>query len=138
MGWRYLLFTIGSITLFVFFLRFFVFTFRETPKYLIYRGQDAKAVEVLQHMAEVNKRECRLTVKVLEGLEREDSSVGSGELMLGGGARQLQTTWGEKMRLEMGRYKMLFDGAQMTRLTILVWLTYIMDYWGFTVAGGFS
>ncbi|RYC77533.1 hypothetical protein BFJ63_vAg19593, partial [Fusarium oxysporum f. sp. narcissi] len=39
MGWRYLLFTIGGITLAVFILRFFVFNFRETPKYLIYRGR---------------------------------------------------------------------------------------------------
>lgn len=137
MGWRYLLFTIGAITLFVFFIRFFVFKFRETPKYLIYRGQDAGAIETLQHMAEVNKRVCRLTTKILESLEREDSSVDSGTPMLGGGAKQLQTTWSEKFKLELSRYKMLFDSPQMTRLTILVWLTYIMDYWGFTVAGKF-
>lgn len=25
----------------------------------------------------------------------------------------------------------------MTRMTLLVWLTYIFDYWGFTVAGSY-
>ncbi|EGY20260.1 uncharacterized protein VDAG_02276 [Verticillium dahliae VdLs.17] len=142
MGWRYLLFTIGAITLSVFILRFFVFTFRETPKYLIYRGQDAKAIETLHHMGQVNKRACKLTLAVFESLTTDDSSVGSGfgsgsasKAMLGGGNRQLKLSWNEKLRLEMSRYKMLFDGWQMTRLTILVWLTYIMDYWAFTVAG---
>ncbi|KAF3352408.1 Actin cytoskeleton-regulatory complex protein END3 [Verticillium dahliae VDG1] len=148
MGWRYLLFTIGAITLSVFILRFFVFTFRETPKYLIYRGQDAKAIETLHHMGQVNKRACKLTLAVFESLTADDSSVGSGfgsgsgsgsgsasKAMLGGGNRQLKLSWNEKLPLEMSRYKMLFDGWQMTRLTILVWLTYIMDYWAFTVAG---
>jgi hypothetical protein len=55
--------------------------------------------------------------------------------MLGGGAKQLQTTWAEKLRLEGDRFKILFSSVQMTRLTLLVWLTYICDYWGFTVAG---
>ncbi|CRJ84739.1 hypothetical protein BN1708_009139 [Verticillium longisporum] len=138
MGWRYLLFTIGAITLSVFILRFFVFTFRETPKYLIYRGQDAKAIETLHHMGQVNKRACKLTLAIFESLTTDDSSVGSdsaSKAVLGGGNRQLKLSWNEKLRLEMSRYKMLFDGWQMTRLTILVWLTYIMDYWAFTVAG---
>ncbi|KAH7161887.1 major facilitator superfamily domain-containing protein [Dactylonectria macrodidyma] len=99
MGWRYLLFALGGITLFIFCLRFFVFNFRETP-----------------------------------------NSMGSGSCSsatpaLGGGSTQLKMQWKDKWRLELGRYKMLFDGFQMTRLTVLTWLTYIMDFWGFTVAG---
>lgn len=139
MGWRYLLFTLGAITLLIFFLRFFVFTFRETPKYLIYRGQDAKAIDTIQHMAKTNKQQCRLTLEVFESLQSEQSSIGSGssgQPVLGGGAKQLKLAWSEKInKLELTRYKMLFAGKRMTRLTILVWLTYIMDFWGFTVAG---
>lgn len=141
MGWRYLLFTLGAVTIFIFFLRFVVFHFRETPKFLITRGRDAKAIETIQHMAKVNKRECRLTLEVFELLQGEYDSVASDSTdmssrpVLGGGAKQLQRSWGEKAKLEMTKYKMLFDGFQMTRLTVLVWLTYIMDFWGFTVAG---
>lgn len=143
MGWRYLLFTLGALTIFIFFLRFVVFHFRETPKFLITRGRDAKAIDTIQHMAKVNKRESRLTLEVFELLQGEHTSVASDSTdsssrpVLGGGAKQLQTTWNEKFGLEMTRYKMLFDGFQMTRLTILVWLTYVMDFWGFTVAGMF-
>lgn len=144
MGWRYLCFTLGAVTIFIFFLRFVVFHFRETPKFLITRGRDAEAITVIQHMAKVNKRESRLTMEVFEALQGEhdslasDSTDSSSRPVLGGGAKQLQTTWSEKLSLEMARYKMLFDGFQMTRLTILTWLTYIMDFWGFTVAGRFT
>ncbi|KAM0336346.1 hypothetical protein ACHAPQ_004278 [Fusarium lateritium] len=138
MGWRYLLFTIGAITLLVFVLRFFVFNFRETPKFLVYRGKDADAIDTIQHMAKVNKKQCGLTLELFESLQSDDSSVGSGNSstpVLGAGNKQLNMPRSQKLKLEMSRYKMLFSSAKMTRLTILVWLTYIMDYWGFTVAG---
>ncbi|KAJ5016529.1 putative MFS-type transporter [Colletotrichum sp. SAR 10_99] len=140
MGWRYLLFTLGGITLFVFVLRFFVFKFQETPKYLIYRGHDARAIQTLEHMAHVNGKRCGLTLEMFHSLESDenDGPVGSAfsaSSGLGGGAKQTEKKWPEKVKLELGRYKMLFDGFPMIRLTVLVWLTYIMDFWGFTVAG---
>ncbi|KAF2866319.1 major facilitator superfamily domain-containing protein [Massariosphaeria phaeospora] len=136
MGWRYLLFTLGAITLFVFFMRFVVFRFQESPKFLVYRGKDEKAVAVLQHVAKMNGRTSRLTLEHLQTLENDfDSSSESLGPMLGGGAKQLQTTWGQKIKLELDRFKILFSNATMARLTILVWLTYICDYMGFTIAG---
>ncbi|EEU41145.1 uncharacterized protein NECHADRAFT_46366 [Fusarium vanettenii 77-13-4] len=136
MGWRYLLFTLGAITLSIFILRFFIFKFRETPKYLIYRGRDDEALQTLQHMAKTNGKQCSLTVEMFESLESEQSSLDSSSSAspaLGGTSRHIE--WREKTKSELSRYKMLFDGFQMTRLTILTWLTYIMDFWGFTVAG---
>jgi len=138
MGWRYLLFTIGAITLAVFIVRFFIFKFRETPKYLVYKGRDADALETIQHIAKTNGRRCTLTLEMFEGLQREHDSMDSGDSqkpVLGGGARQSATNIKEKFGLNTERYKMLFSSWNMTRLTILVWLTYIFDFWGFTVAG---
>lgn len=138
MGWRYLLYTLGGLSLLVFFLRFFVFTFRETPKYSIYKGHDAKAIETMQHMAKVNKQQCRLTLEDLEALaknhEANHSDTSSG-LLLSGPEDERSSKRTGALRKHLNRYKMLFDGFQMTRLTILVWLTYIFDFWGFTVAG---
>ena len=62
-GWRYLLFTFGAITIFIFILRFVIFRFQESPKFLIYRGQDEKAIKVLQYIAKYNKMECHLTLE---------------------------------------------------------------------------
>ncbi|GAB7363480.1 hypothetical protein MBLNU230_g3751t1 [Neophaeotheca triangularis] len=134
MGWRYLMLTIGAVTLTIFFLRFVVFRFKESPKFLVYRGQDEKAIAVLQYIANFNKRECALTMADFEALTDDDSSLGSGEL-LGTGTKQLQQSFGQKLRVEFQRYGMLFAGWNMTRITVLVWLTYICDFWGFTLAG---
>ena len=137
MGWRYLLFTLGAITLFIFILRTVIFRFKESPKFLVYRGRDDKAIETLQYVARFNGRECDLTQETFDSLSEEHDSMGNSNPMLGGGAKQLKTTWTQKIQLELDRYKILFSNWQMTRLTVLTWLTYIMDYWGFTVAGRF-
>ncbi|CAA9964822.1 Membrane transporter [Pyrenophora teres f. maculata] len=135
MGWRYLLFTLGGVTIVVFILRSVLFDFQESPKFLIYRGKDAEAIKVLQSIAQYNNTTCSLRLEDLASLERQFESARSTGPTLGGGAKQLESTWVEKLKLEGDRFKLLFSNFQMTRLTLLVWLTYICDYWGFTVAG---
>lgn len=138
MGWRYLLFTLGAITLVVFCLRFVVFRFQESPKFLLYRGRDDEAVTVLHNIARFNGRESTITTEVFAALADNKSSAGSlqhGKPTVGAGTNEVKATFTEKVRLELSRYKMLFSGATMARLTILVWITYMFDYWGFSVAG---
>ena len=142
-GWRYLMFTLGGITLAVFLLRFVAFRFQESPKFLIYRGQDEKAIKALQYIAKYNGRECHLTVEAFESLTTDASSTGSsdtdrsGSPILGSGSKQTKATAKEKMQLELERYKYLFSSVTMARFTVLVWIIYMFDYWGFTIAGGF-
>ncbi|OBZ68823.1 putative MFS-type transporter PB1E7.08c [Grifola frondosa] len=64
-GWRYFLYTMGGLMLLLFVLRFFVFHLYESPKYLMGRGRDAEAVNVVQLVAQYNGRECGLTVEML-------------------------------------------------------------------------
>lgn len=135
MGWRYLMFTLGAITLGVFFLRFVVFRFKESPKFLVYRGYDDKAIGVLEHIAKVNRRPCGVTKEDFESLTSETTSTTSATDLLGAGKAQRQVPLKERIAIEIARYKLLFRGWQMTRLTILVWITYICDFWGFTLAG---
>jgi hypothetical protein len=101
----------------------------------VYRGKDAEAIEVLHTMSKYNKQTCNLTLEDLEALEREVDSTQSTRPVLESGIKQLKSTWAQKLKLEGDRFKLLFSSFQMTRLTLLVWLTYICDYWGFTVAG---
>ncbi|KAK4547243.1 hypothetical protein LTR36_000898 [Oleoguttula mirabilis] len=135
MGWRYLMFTLGAVTLGVFILRFGVFNFQESPKFLVYRGHDDKAIAVLQHIAKVNKRACGVSKADFEALTTEEHSLTSASELLGAGKAQTQASVREKISIEFARYGLLFKGWQMTRLTILIWLTYICDFWGFTLAG---
>ena len=135
MGWRYTTLCLGAICLTIFFLRFVVFRFQESPKYLIYRGKDEKAVKVLQHIAKFNGRESSITLEMFERLTNEEESI-SGPV-LGGGAKLSKANIGMKIKVELARYRLLFDSVAMSRLTILVWIVYIFDYWGFSIAGSF-
>ena len=140
MGWRYTLFTLGAVTLFAFIMRFVVFRFQESPKFLLYRGKDDKAVDVLHKIARFNGRESTVTLDTFNALTDEDASVRSRESglpILGAGAKQLKSSLGQKVKLELSRYKLLFTNTRMTRMTILVWITYVFDYWSFSVASIF-
>ncbi|KAI0822076.1 MFS general substrate transporter [Trametes gibbosa] len=64
-GWRYFLFCMGGLMTLLFFLRFFVFHLYESPKFLMSRGRDSEAVEVVRAIARYNGKESSLTVDVL-------------------------------------------------------------------------
>jgi hypothetical protein len=64
MGWRYLTFTLGGLTLLLSFMRFFVFRFHESPRYLIGKGRDEEAVEIIHMIAEFNGTADRCTITV--------------------------------------------------------------------------
>ncbi|RDA86155.1 hypothetical protein CP532_3008 [Ophiocordyceps camponoti-leonardi (nom. inval.)] len=150
MGWRYLLFTLGALTLGIFVLRTLFFRCRETPRFLIYRGEDAKAIRTLEYVAKVNKRKCLISLQLLDSLQNEydlkqaRSSQFSPPSPLSPltpvspveeRRRLFPKTKMQKMGRELGRVKLLFGSLRMTALTILTWLTYILDFGGFNIAG---
>ncbi|TFK67240.1 MFS general substrate transporter [Pluteus cervinus] len=65
MGWRYLIFTLGGLTLLLWGIRFFLFTLLESPRYLIGVGKDDEAVAVIRKMAEFNSTKSNLSVEAL-------------------------------------------------------------------------
>ncbi|CAI5756205.1 unnamed protein product [Candida verbasci] len=67
-GWRYFLYTVGGLTLLMFLARF-LFQVFESPKYYLARGEDAKAIEVLNKIAKINKSDNTLTVEDLQEIE---------------------------------------------------------------------
>ncbi|PIL26123.1 MFS general substrate transporter [Ganoderma sinense ZZ0214-1] len=62
MGWRYLLFTLGGMTLLLWAIRFFVFPLEESPRFLVGLGRDADAVTVVHRIAAFNGRSSTLSV----------------------------------------------------------------------------
>ncbi|KAL9068229.1 MAG: hypothetical protein Q9161_006362 [Pseudevernia consocians] len=114
------------------------FGFGKSPKFLLYRGSDEKAVEVLQKIAKFNGRESSITLETFEALTNEHASMANRDTdipILDAGMEKLKSTWVEKIKIELQRYKMLFSNFSIARLTLLVWITYIFDYWGFSIAG---
>ncbi|KAM5539420.1 hypothetical protein V8D89_006872 [Ganoderma adspersum] len=70
MGWRYLLWTLGGLMIVLFIFRFFVFHLYESPKYLMGRGRDGEAVEVIHTIAKYNGKTSSLTVEMLKECEK--------------------------------------------------------------------
>lgn len=73
-GWRYLMYTMGALTMLLWIGRFFLFNLRESPRFLIGQGRYVEAVQVLNDIAAYNKTTQPLTVEHLEQLEREHVS----------------------------------------------------------------
>ena len=55
MGWRYEMIILGVITFSVFIARYLVFTFHESPKFLVSKGRDQEAIDVLRKIDKFNK-----------------------------------------------------------------------------------
>ena len=71
------MFTLGGLTLLLWFTRFFVFRFHESPRYLIGKGRDQEAVEVIHKIAKFNGKadRCTITVEDLQKAAVEESST---------------------------------------------------------------
>ena len=54
-GWRYVWWTFGCMTLFLYLCRF-AFPLRETPKYLLYKRRDAEATQLVKDIAAYSNR----------------------------------------------------------------------------------
>ena len=135
MGWRYLLFTQGALCLVIFFLRFVVFRFQESPKFLLHQGRDQKAVDVMHHIARFNARKSGISMEVFAALGEETSSVNTEVLESATGSKQSKSSFRHHVKVEISRYRTMFATPAMARLTILIWITYMFDYWGFSIAG---
>ena len=73
-GWRYFLYTMGALMLVLFVFRFFVFHLYESPKFLMGRGRDAEAVEVVHKVARYNGTTSNLTLDMLLKAESSRSA----------------------------------------------------------------
>ncbi|KAJ5817264.1 hypothetical protein N7447_009497 [Penicillium robsamsonii] len=77
-GWRYVWWTFGCITLFLYLCRF-ALNLHETPKFLLSRRRDAEATQLVKDIALYNKRQTWLTEA---SFARIDSTVDGSEAEL--------------------------------------------------------
>lgn len=67
--------TLGCVTFFIFICRFVIFTFRESPKFLLAKGHDAHALDVLYSIAKFNRvPQPKLTLDDFNALDFEERS----------------------------------------------------------------
>lgn len=131
MGWRYNVIVLGSMTLAVFFLRFFVFRFHESPKFLLARGKEAEAIEVLHKIAKFNKQPPpTLTVDMFAAIDDAATNATSGahvraEVPAGTKATTKKVIQG--FGKELKRLKGIFDNKLSAYIFILLALTYMVS-----------
>lgn len=130
MGWRYTLYTMGGLTLAVFLCRFLVFRFRESPAFLVNRGDDQRALATVASIAKMNRApEPLFTTEDFNEIDRRFGvDVESRDLAK---AQRVQT-YSETLKEALGRLRgvtILFRNKTQARTTIVLWLTYIADFW---------
>ncbi|EIN13088.1 MFS general substrate transporter [Punctularia strigosozonata HHB-11173 SS5] len=121
-GWRYFLFTMGGLMLFLWVIRFFVFKLYESPKYLMGRGRDADAVEVVRKVAAYNRKQTTLTVEQLSaagglGYDGEASVLPMDTSARAAVFRKLKVVSGDHVRALFATRKLAWS----TSLLIIIW-----------------
>lgn len=122
MGWRYFVLAVGGLTLLMFIIRFAFFKIYESPKYLMSKGRDEEAVQVVHRVANKNGKETGLTVEHLKACEpqgyvaRTDAGVAV--------KRQLQ-------KFDLSLIRVLFSTRKLalsTSLIMFVWALIGLGY----------
>ena len=116
------MYCMGGIMLVLSFLRFAVFRLYESPKYLMGRGRDAEAVEVVHRLAAYNGTTSRLTLEMLRAPERDAVAVPGAEPRIDTSARgallrKLRVLSTTHVRSLFATRKLAFS----TSLLMLVW-----------------
>ncbi|KAJ7126619.1 MFS general substrate transporter [Mycena crocata] len=71
MGWRYLLFILGALTLILSLIRFFAFNLLESPRFLVGIGNDQAAVNVIHQIAAFNSTTTSLSLEDLTTVDEK-------------------------------------------------------------------
>lgn len=127
MGWRFLMWTLGLISLGILVARVAVFRFQESPKFLLSKARTAEAVDVVRHIAAYNGQQCLLRDEDFATPAKPDGA----DSRNGGGLRvalQSLRTW----RVDLVA---LFTSPRTRTLTLLLFAVYALDFWGFSLAG---
>eukprot|EP01119_Soliformovum_irregulare_P012500 TRINITY_DN3249_c0_g1_i3.p1 TRINITY_DN3249_c0_g1~~TRINITY_DN3249_c0_g1_i3.p1 ORF type:complete len:535 (+),score=118.58 TRINITY_DN3249_c0_g1_i3:112-1716(+) len=136
-GWRYLTFAVGGLTFLTFVVRFLIFSFQESPKFLLTRGKDDRALAAVEYIAKFNRQTCNLRITDFTELDEAASHHRyiDKEVVPNGICSRFTHVFGHALKSHGHHLKGLFKTWRSARITLTVWLIYITDFWGFTMAG---
>ncbi|WVQ99983.1 hypothetical protein IAU59_007126 [Kwoniella sp. CBS 9459] len=158
MGWRYTMLVLGFLTLSIFILRFVVFKFRESPKFLLTKGEDTRALDVIHSIAKFNKREPPvLTLEDFRMLDLEELlrvegyGTSNGRLSRGNSYQSVRPAQRDNddggslaKRVIVGSYETMFGHlGKMFKERKYLWIftslaiAYMALFWSFAIAGFF-
>ncbi|KAL3476628.1 major facilitator superfamily domain-containing protein [Aspergillus californicus] len=130
-GWRYLVLSLGAVTFAMFICRFFLFTYYESPKFLVSRGRQDEAVAAVQGIARKNRTTTWLTEEVLNEIcgypEEAEAKAGSTAEVI---KRSLH-------RFSYQQVAPLFANKRLALSTILLWFCWTCIGMGYTLFNAF-
>ncbi|KAE8379032.1 major facilitator superfamily domain-containing protein [Aspergillus bertholletiae] len=131
MGWRYLVLTLGAITMVFWICRFCFFKLYESPKFLIAKGRDDEAVAAIHGVAHRNKTKTWLTTEILQEIggrteSAEVQNLSNKEIL----ARSLS-------KFSMQQIGPLFSSKRLGITTVLIWLCWTTIGMGYTLFNAF-
>ena len=128
LGWRYTYWAFGGITLVMFLLRL-CFRVYETPKFLLGKGMDQQAVDVVHKIAKRNGTSTWLTVSHFEAIDAELNAAKESSSHPGDERQNVVSSRMEKFT--PGKVRALFSTPQLalsTALMIFLWCSIGMAY----------
>jgi hypothetical protein len=123
------------MTLAVFFLRYFIFTFHESPKFLLARGREQEAIDVLHRIAKFNKQPApTLTMEMFAAIDEIASNATSSARDSTGGPRGAKAATKNVVGgfgKELKRLKGIFTNKLSAFIFVLLALTYMVSVMSF-------
>jgi len=121
--------TMGAITLFMFFCRFFLFHMYESPKFLLSRDRQAEAVHVVHGIAYHNRSKTWLTEDLLEEL--------GGGLDTGPKISVTELQKRNLSKFSFSKLEQLFLDRKLGLTTMLLWVMWFTIGLGFPLFNAF-
>ncbi|KAJ5328695.1 hypothetical protein N7452_009085 [Penicillium brevicompactum] len=133
MGWRYMVIIIGAMTLTIFCTRYLIFRFHESPKFLVSKGREQDAIDVLHKIAKFNGAEPpTLTIEDFRQVDRA-ASVNTTEPVTEPSAKGFVVGMFKSLSFLHG----LFTDKLQCFSFVLLGVAYMGNYWSFNLAGYF-
>ncbi|KAL3486765.1 major facilitator superfamily domain-containing protein [Aspergillus germanicus] len=128
LGWRYYFWLLGGLTVILYALRFF-FRIYETPKYLLGRGRDAQAVDVVQKMAARDGKDTWLSIEHFQAI---DARLAASTTANTNNAGEKQTVLRRSLdKFTPSKFRALFSTPRMavsTTLVLFLWMAIGMAF----------
>ncbi|KAJ4390985.1 hypothetical protein N0V93_004584 [Gnomoniopsis smithogilvyi] len=139
MGWRYTMITLGVVAIILAIIRVFIFKMPESPRYLLSRGRDSEAVEVVNYVARYNGKPETLTLDMLIAIDesipvscsKSKEATPSPAHSIPGRLSYKEVIIDSFRDFSSHSYRKLFAGrkmAQHSSVTFLIWLTIGIAY----------
>ncbi|KAJ5723946.1 hypothetical protein N7488_001981 [Penicillium malachiteum] len=131
MGWRYLVLTLGAITICMWIARFFFFHLYESPKFLLSRGRQEEAVASVHGIAYKNKAKTWLTTEILNEIGGVSETKDTEKLPVAEIIKRFFS------KFSMERIAPLFANKRLGLTTVLLWFCWTTIGMGYPLFNAF-